>query len=403
VRFQRARLSIDLTRNKVKVISAKIYLVNGQGLRPVILELTTDSGHTGLGEAAIAYGIGNTAAAAMVKDLCQHFVLGSDPSQIERICSRIYDEAFWTKNGGPIVNAALSAVEQALWDIKARALGVPVYELFGGSVRDSLDTYANGWYFGCRSNSDLYAAACATVADGYTALKMYPLAVIQPNGTLRHPARRGTDEPNAMREAVDVVRGVREAVGPGVRLMLDLGGGYSIGDTIQFCRNVEQFDISYVEEPIDPSDVRGLQQLASQTTLPIAVGERLYGRAGFRDLLETRTVSILQPDIGNTGGLSEARKIAAMGEAYCLKVQPHVCGSSLATAVAMHFSASIPNFYVQEHFPYWGRVPGFIEVAKNPIEPKVRDGRMPVLDEPGYGIDLRHEALESSLWAVVQL
>jgi len=378
-------------------------LVNGQGLRPVILELTTDSGHTGLGEAAIAYGIGNTAAAAMVKDVCEQFVLGCNPFQIERICSTIYDQSFWAKNGGPIVNAALSAVEQALWDIKGRALGVPVYDLLGGSVRDSLETYANGWYFGCRSNSELFSAANATVADGYTALKMYPLATIQPNGTLRHPARRGTDEPNALRAAVEVVRGVRKAVGPDVRLMLDLSGGYSIGDTIHFCREVEQFDISYVEEPLDPCDVRGLQQLASQTTLPIAVGERLYGRTGFRDLLETRTVSIIQPDIGNTGGLSEARKIAAMGEAYCLKVQPHVCGSSLAAAVAMHFSAGIPNFYIQEHFPYWGRVPGYIEVAENPIERTVKDGRMPVLDEPGFGVQLQRDALESSVWATVEL
>ena len=116
-------------------------------------------------------------------------------------------------------------------------------------------------------------------------------------------------------------------------------------------------------------------------------------------MLEGRAVDILQPDIGNTGGLLEARKIAAMAEAYSMKVQPHVCASALSTAVAMHFSASIPNFYIQEHFPYWDRTAGYTEVLENPIEPTVVNGFIPVQDAPGLGVTLRKAAIANSLWA----
>ena len=136
----------------MKLTSARIYLVESGGIRPVILELGTDAGITGLGEACTAYGIGATGTAGMLKDLAEHYLRGGiDPMRIEAVWSEVYDHGFWMKGGGPIVHAAMSAVEQALLDIKARALNVPVYELLGGRVHDRLRTYCNGWYFAARA------------------------------------------------------------------------------------------------------------------------------------------------------------------------------------------------------------------------------------------------------------
>jgi galactonate dehydratase len=388
----------------MKLKTANIYLIQSGGIRPVLLELITDDGVTGVGEAGLAYGLGGLAATGMLKEMIERYLAnGQGPFGVESLWAEMYDHSFWTKGGGPVVFSAMSAIEQALMDIKARVLGVPVYELLGGRMRDGLRTYANGWYFGCTSDSDLPKAAVGAVTDGYGALKFYPFATILPDGRLRHPSLRGASEPELVRQAISRVAAVREAVGPEVELMLDLSAGATPDDTIRFCHAIEKFDITYVEEPADPGDIGSLIKVANALSQRVAVGERVYTRYGFRDVLESRAVDILQPDIGNTGGLLEARKIAAMAEAYSVKVQPHICASALSTAVGMHFSASIPNFYIQEHFPYWDRIPGHIEVLEDPIEPTVKNGVIPIRDSPGFGVTFRREALRDCLYQTVAL
>jgi len=388
----------------MKLKSANIYLVESGGIRPVLLELKTDEGITGLGEAAVAYGIGGTAAAGMLKDIIERYLMRNvDPFRIESLWTEIYDHGFWAKGGGPVIFSAMSAIEQAMLDIKARALKVPVYELLGGRMRNELRTYANGWYFGCTSDAELPAAAEQAAADGYDALKFYPLATVLPEGRLRHPSLRAASDPSVVKRAIERVASIRSAVGPHVELMLDLSAGITPDDTIRFCRAIEKYDITYVEEPADPGDLGSLIKISKAISQRIAVGERIYTRYGFRDVLESRSVDILQPDIGNTGGLLETRKIAAMAEAYSLKVQPHICASPLSTAVGMHLSASIPNFYIQEHFPYWARIPGHTEVLEDPLEPKVKNGMLPVSDAPGFGVTLRAEALQNSLYGTFTL
>ena len=160
----------------MRIERANIYLVTAGKLHPVIVELVTDEGVTGIGEAAIAYGIGGTAAAGMVKDLAERMIVGRDPSRIEALWSEMYDHSFWAKGGGAIVFAGISAIETALWDIKGKALGAPVYELLGGRMRDKVRVYANGWYGAARTPGALAAAAERPLRDGYDALNCYPLA-----------------------------------------------------------------------------------------------------------------------------------------------------------------------------------------------------------------------------------
>ncbi|CAO3456146.1 Gluconate dehydratase (EC 4.2.1.39) [Azospirillum argentinense] len=386
----------------MKITKATIYVINGEGLKPVIVKLDTDEGISGLGEVATAYGCGRTGAAGMIQDLCARFVIGADPTRINSLVGEMYDQSFWLKNPGGIAGAGLSAIEQALWDIRARALNVPVHELFGGRMRDTLAYYANGWYFGATSVADLLRQAEAAVKDGHKALKMYPLARIQPNGTLRHTVNRYADDRDAVNGALDIVAQVRRAVGADVSLMLDLAGGFSVSDTIRFVHGLEDLDIAFIEEICDPGDLGALEQVAAKTSIPIATGERQYLRYGFRDLLERRAVGILQPDIGNTGGFAEAHKIAAMADAYGVKVQPHVCGSSVAASIATHLSAVIPNFYVQEHFPYWARIPGWIEVATEPFETRLKNGALQIPDGPGYGVTLKDAVVREHIWAEVR-
>src|SRR5215469_13636137 len=197
----------------MKIIGAVVYIVRIDARHPVVVELQTDAGITGLGEAAVAYGIGETAAAGMVKDLVEGIVMGRDPFRIEALWSEMYDHSFWAKRGGPIVFAGISAIEQALWDIKGKALNLPVYELLGGKCRDRVRAYANGWSFRAHSADEFARATERVLRDGYTALKMYPLAnpiADNSHGMIRHVSQRSVDR-DAVELAVARVRAVRNA------------------------------------------------------------------------------------------------------------------------------------------------------------------------------------------------
>jgi len=388
----------------VKVTSAKIYLAELSGRHPVLLQVFTDEGLSGVGEAGIVYGAGSTAAAGMVKDLVERHLLGADPFRIEATWSEMYDHSFWAKGGGPIVFAGISAIEQALWDIKGKALGVPVYEMLGGKCRDSAWVYANGWSFHCHQPEEFAREAERVVGDGFTALKLYPLATrvkTTPDSGLRHVSRRSVS-----REAEDLcvarVRAVRDAVGPAVEIMLDMSASATLETIIRIGKRLEELRIAFLEEPVDPFDVDALKAVWEQVNIPIAVGERLYTRYGFRRVLELHAADILQPDIGYVGGIMEAKKIAAMAEAYSMRMQPHlVCASPVSTAAALQFDACIPNFYIHEHYPYRGSE--HHALVEHAPELDLADGRLPIPTRPGLGVELVEERVRPFLWAECKL
>ncbi len=248
----------------------------------MVVELRTDAGLTGLGEAAIAYGVGETAAAGMIKDLFEHIVRGQDPRRIEAIWSEMYDHSFWAKRGGPIVFAGISAIEMALWDIKGKAL-TPVWSTSCSAAKPvtCVRLYANGWSFRCASTPQEFAVAerPMLLRDGYTALKLYPLAnpvADNPHGMIRHVSQR-----TITREAVDLavarVAAVRKAIGPKIELMVDMSGELTTDAIIGLGRRLEEFDLLWLEEPVDPFDPEGMREVATALRMPIAAGERLYG------------------------------------------------------------------------------------------------------------------------------
>ncbi len=385
----------------MRITRLEIYVVRVDGRHPVIVRIHTDEGVSGLGEAALAYGAGATAAAGMIKDLAEKLVLGRDPFRIEAIWSELYDHSFWAKGGGPIVFAGISAIETALWDIKGKALGVPVYELLGGKCRDDVRLYANGWSFRAVTPDELARAVEKPLKDGYDAIKFYPLASPirdNPHGVFAHVSRREFDR-DFEELAVARVKAVRSAAGPKVDIMVDMSAELTTDAIIRLGKRLAEYDLFFFEEPVDPFDVDALKKVSDKLDLPIAVGERVYTRYGFKRILELRAADILQPDIGNTGGIMEAKKIAAMAEAYNMRVAPHLCAGPVATAAALQLDACVTNLLIQELYPY--RVPAHFAVVDRPPELAVKNGRVAIPTLPGLGVALVEANVKEHLWATV--
>ena len=270
----------------MKIVGARVYLVQIGGRHPVLIQLFSDEGISGVGEAAIAYGTGGTAAAGMIKDLVEGFLLGRDPFQIEAIWSDMYDHTFWAKGGGAIIFAGMSAIEQALWDLKGKALGLPVYEMLGGKYRDSVRVYANGWSFRASTPDEFARAAEQTVKDGYDAIKLYPLSTAldvplstSKQGIFRHVSLRSIDR-DFENLAVARVKAVRDAVGSEIDVLVDMSASLTTDVIIRLGRRMEELDLFFFEEPVDPFDIEALKKVPEHVNLPIAVGERLYTRYG---------------------------------------------------------------------------------------------------------------------------
>lgn len=359
---------------KTRKIAGVRSVTVGAGWRNSIFVLIdTDDGLTGLGEASL--GGQTNAVLGAIKDL-EPLLLGADTTRIEHLWQQAYRHAFW--HGGPTFLSALAGVEVALWDIQGQALGVPIHRLLGGPARERIRAYANG----PRGDTpeEMAASAVELVARGYTALKMAPWEAM--------PILAGRGRIEA---GVAKVRAVREAVGPEIELMVDAHGRLSPPVAVRAAEMLAPLGITFFEEPCLPENSRALTRLARKAKVPIAVGERHYTRWDFDDLLASRTVSVLQPDIIQSGGIGEARRIAALAEMHFVAVAPHNPWSWVNTMASLHLDAVIPNFLMQE-------VITDPEPWKDAI---VRNA--PVLDDagffalpsaPGLGITLDLEAAE---------
>ncbi|CAN5655066.1 galactonate dehydratase [soil metagenome] len=334
--------------------------------------IETDEGLTGLGESSLA---GQTnAIIGAVKDL-EPLLLGADPLRIEHIWQQVYRHAFW--HGGVTLLSALAGIEVALWDIRAKSLNVPIYRLLGGSVRDKIRAYANG----PRGDTpdELAKSALNLVSRGFTAMKMAPFEAM--------PILSGRPLITA---GVEKVRAVREAVGPDIEIMIDAHGRLSPPVAVRAAEALAEFNIMFFEEPCLPEHVPAMIRIARKSPIPIATGERLYGRWDYPELLASRHIGVLQPDIIQSGGIAEARKIAALAEMHFVSVAPHNPWSWVNTMASLHLDAVIPNFLIQE-------VVADTEPWKDAcvIDPPVMDaqGYFPLPTGPGLGIELDLDAI----------
>ena len=383
----------------MKVISAEILHFNFEAAptwHPVLLCVHTDEGISGLGEVGLAYGTGHSAAVGMVKDLAEGFLIGADPFDSEKLWERMFRQTFWALGGGPVIYGGMSAIDIALWDIKGKALNVPVYKLLGGKTNDALRTYASQIQFGWSDHREVLVepeaygeAALKAVSEGYDCVKVDPVIFDGEGnrGTANLRRLLTHDQVSLFRERI---RAVRQAVGPEVDIILELHSFPSAATAIQLGRAWEEFNCYFYEEAVHYLNAALQKEVAEGVKIPMAAGERIYTRWGYRPYLESQALSVIQPDLGLVGGITEGKKVCDYAYVYDATVQMHVCGSPVATAAALQLEAVIPNFIIHEH--HTNAIKAYNRASCVQDYQPV-NGRFHVPDEPGLGIELNPDAL----------
>ncbi|MCL1912641.1 MAG: mandelate racemase/muconate lactonizing enzyme family protein [Eubacteriaceae bacterium] len=397
---------------KITSIDVITMPIEGSGERPIICRINTDEGIFGYGEAGVAIGRGSPAAFAMIKDLAP-LVLGMDPRHNEVIWEKLYKQSFWAQGNGAIMMAAISAIDTAIWDIKAKAADLPLYALLGGKHRDKLWAYASqiqfGWDMGNASSPGQSPSgdpafyrdsAMRAINQGYNAIKTNFIRNDRQGKGLRSQDVTGHLSKEMMNLARERLEATREAVGPNVEIILENHAMTDASSAIQFAKMAREFDIMFFEEPCTPLNANVMRKIADNTDIPLATGERTFTRWGFLPFLENQSLSVIQPDIGNCGGITECKKICDMAHVYDVGVQTHVCSSPISVAVSLHLEAAIPNFVIHEHHVTNTR-PGNIALCKYNYQPV--DGYIEIPEIPGIGQELSDFALSKATIETISL
>lgn len=355
----------------MKIRSMELFKVPPRWL---FLKVTTDDGLVGWGEPVVE---GRADTVRMAVEEMSDYLIGKDAGNIEDLWQVLYRGGFY--RGGPILTSAISGIEQALWDIKGKRLGVPVYELLGGKVRDKVRVY--GWIGGDRP-ADTAIAAREKLAQGYTAIKM--------NGT---EELDWIDSYGKVEEAVARIAAIRESVGYGLDVGIDFHGRVHKGMAKILVKELEPFKPMFIEEPVLPENNEALKAIASYTVTPIATGERMFTRWDFKSLLESGAADILQPDLSHAGGIWEVRKIAAMAEAYDVAVAPHCPLGPIALAASLQLDFCTPNAFIQEQSLgiHYNEGSDLLDYLADPGVFEYKDGYVAALDKPGLGIEINEE------------
>jgi galactonate dehydratase len=358
----------------MKITEIDTYLVNLGNRNLPLIKISTDEGIHGIGE---AYSCGpDKATVEVIRDFAT-WLIGHDPRDIEGLWQLMYAGSRFP--GGSLVNAAISGIEHALWDICGKAAGLPVYRLLGGKCREKVRVYqsAHG-----QSPEELAEHAMALIARyGYTALKLGPLP----------PDYQTLPWNAALRAAVARVEAVRRAVGDDIDIGLDPHARiFEPVRALELCTALAPIRPFFIEEPLRPENYDALAKLSQHTAVPIATGEMLYTKYEFRDLIQRQAVDIIQPDVCLTGGLWEMKKIAVLAEANYISVAPHNPCGPIATAVNVHFAASTQNFLILEYHPD-DEAPRR-DLVDTPM--KLVDGYLELPERPGLGLELNEAALD---------
>ena len=374
-------------------------------LKPIVCRVNTDEGIYGYGEAAVAFISGSNAAFQMIKDLGK-MVIGMDPLENEVIWEKLYKESFWAQGNGVILFAAISAIDTALWDIKGKALNMPLYKLLGGKQRDSLRSYASQLQFGWKepftpkiTDQDYVDVSLRAIQDGYDALKINFIKFDKDGNPISHLDTTSHLSRQLMKTAESRICAVREAIGPDVDLIIENHAQTDAATGIQFARMAEKYDIMFIEEVATPLNPQVMKRVADATTIPVSTGERTYTRWGFLPFFQNGSIALIQPDIGNCGGITEAKKICDMAHIFDVSVQAHVCSSPLSVATGIHLEASIPNFMIHEH--HISNIdPSNIELFKYDYQPV--NGYISIPELPGIGNELSEYALSTAIIETVK-
>ncbi|MEE1048848.1 MAG: galactonate dehydratase [Clostridia bacterium] len=351
--------------------------------RWMFLKMYTDTDIVGLGEPVLE-GHCN-AVEAVIKEF-EEYLIGKDPMQIEHHVQALYRGGFY--RGGPLMMSAISGIEQAMWDIKGKYYNCPVYEMLGGKCREKIRMYTHVKLAGVAGEfpiSQMLDIAQSRLDEGYTALKYSIIPPIKP-----------IDSPENTKKHVERFAAVREKIGMGVDLAIDFHGRVSPAMAVRLCEELKPYMPFFIEEPCLPENVDCMVNIARSTSIPIAAGERLFGKWEYRELIEKQAVSVVQPDICHCGGIFEGRKIATMAELYFGSLAPHNPLGPISLASCLQLDACTPNFLAQEHPGNPDKSDLGVGYIKEPFV--IKDGYIDVPTKPGLGVELDEEALMDKIY-----
>jgi galactonate dehydratase len=368
---QIARNAPVSTKDNLKITKLEMMLVKP---RWMFLKIHTNAGITGLGEPVVE---GRALTCKTAVEEIAPYLIGKDPRRIAHHWQAIYRHAFY--RGGPVLTSALSGIDQALWDIKGKALGVPVYELLGGPTRERVRVYAHA------GTPELVAQK---KKEGFTAFKTGPARPRTGKGDETRFTRY-VESPKWVEYVGEKFAELRKVAGNDADIGIDFHGSISPALAKLLIKVLEPHQPMFVEEPCQAQNHDVMAEIARGTHLPIATGERVFTKWGFREVLEKKAATILQPDLCHAGGITEGRIIAGMAEAYYASIAPHNPLGPISLAAGVHLAASIPNFLCQEQVSLGE---GYI---KKPFT--VREGYLDLPTGPGLGIELDENLMADKL------
>lgn len=351
----------------------------------VFVQVDTDEGVTGWGEITTYPGlVGNRAMAAFVNQVGS-LIVGDDPAHIEAIWHKIFRNLTYVGTRGA-TSAAISAIDIALWDIRGKVLGQPIYQLLGGPVRDRIALYCHP--FRAISPDNIRVAAREIVDAGFTAFKMDPMI---PNLHVRNESfLDGEISPYAEEQAIAILAAARAEVGPQVEILIDAHGLYNVPTAVRLANKMAEYNIHWFEEPVPPESWKALKQVKEQVKTRICTGERHHTRWEFIPIFENGLADFVMPDVTWTGGISELKKISVLAEAYYIPISPHDASGPINVMAGAQVMMTVPNFYKVEVTRY--DLSSYNVLLDHPLD--IRRGFLYVpADRPGLGINLLPEAL----------
>jgi galactonate dehydratase len=366
----------------VKITNIEAYPVWGGHRNFLFVVVDTDEGISGVGEAGL------TGRELAVMGTLEHFrplLVGQDPGRIEHIWQWLFRGGFFPAER--VISAAISAIDIALWDIKGKALGVPIYDLLGGRVRDSVICYPHNVGHGSEI-APLVESCLRTKEEGWKFVRWG----LPEDGSVLEPAR-------AVRTALRQFQAVREAVGDEIEITFDIHTRLDLPDALLLCREVEQYRPYFMEDPLRCENPDSFKTLRPRTGVPLAAGEQFSSKWEFRQLIEEELIDYARIDLCLVGGITEAKKIAGWCEAHYIKLAVHNPLGPVSSAACLQLNLAVPNFGVQEQ----PRKPGEVLADVVPVQPEWRDGSLLPPTRPGLGIEFDREAARSHPFRMTEL
>lgn len=368
------------------------------GWRPLFCRIYTDEGIYGDGEAALSYDHITTAEFGMLQDLAP-LLIGMNPMEHEVIWNKLYHKCFFGLNSGPVVFAAISAFDIALWDIKGKKYQAPLHELLGGKLRNQLRAYASQLQNGfpenrrsCRTPEDYAEVTKMAMDKGFDAVK-YNFTTFREDGS-RYPQTEQAPylDGHYMQVIEARIKATRDTLGPAGDIILENHCYTDKLSATQMGNMAKKYNIMYFEEPVAPHGEL-LSYVHRETGIPVASGERMYTRWQFKDRLDQNAIQVIQPDIGTSGGITEVKKICDMAYTYEAAVQIHVCGSPLVTAASLQLEAVIPGFIIHEYNvnTFMPKMTGLTKYQYEPV-----NGYFLIPDRPGIGNEIADDTFKNS-------